>query len=156
MNKIIKESVENFYLTNDVTIEGKGVKTWDKEGISISLKDQNMKYITLLLSDSKYTWHIFFENETDVPMEEKEKFILLNTISNIVEKDDTIILYGNISPYDIIMLSKLKMHGFTIDGYNDISIKWNQHIDKESFNKWIEFADERLYKVIDQNKPLTI
>jgi len=156
MIKLIKESIEDFFLTNDVTIEGKGVKTWNKDGISISLKNQDMKYIALLLSPGKYTWHIFFENETDTQMEENEKFALLNMVSNIAKKDDTIVLYGNIRPYDIIMISKLKMHGFTIDEYSPASIKWADNIDEAAFNKWIEFADERLYEVINQDKPLTI
>ena len=47
MNINIKNVVNKFFSNNDVTIEGQGPKTFNKEGLSRSLKAEPMKYFVL-------------------------------------------------------------------------------------------------------------
>ena len=47
MNMNIKNIVNKFFSNNDVTIEGQGPKTFNREGLSISLKAEPMKYFVL-------------------------------------------------------------------------------------------------------------
>ena len=42
MNINVKNVVDKFFSNNDVTIEGQGPKTFNREGLSISLKTEPM------------------------------------------------------------------------------------------------------------------
>jgi len=159
MNKLIKENVEDFYFGNDVIIEGKSTKTWDMDGISISLRKNDMKYIALLLSNGKYDWLIHFENETNQPYTDNEKEILFNAVADIVKPDDLLTTEGGVTPGGISGIKKLKMHGFKQAGVNKgDNVYWasDRLLDRDKFNKWIQNANEDDYIVIDKDKPLTI
>lgn len=162
MNLNLKDTIEKFFNNTDVNIEGRGVKTWDKDGIAVSLKTDPMKYFVLLTTNRKnIDWIIHFENRTDpmVPFTEEEKFILFEAITDIIQSGDVVTTEGGVTPGGISGLKNMAFHGFKIiDKYSNKDILYwaTTLLDREKFDKWIQHANPEDYRVINKEQPLTV
>lgn len=160
MNPFVKNIVENFYDNTDVIIEGEGPKTWNLEGISISLKEEPLKYFVLLTCNkADIDWLIHFENDSNKPFTDQEKHILFNAVSDIIDKGDVVTTEGGVTPGGISALKKLKMHGYKeIGTHKGKNVYWASPriLDANKFNEWIVNASTSDYSKIDKKGPLTI
>lgn len=160
MNITLKNNIENFFSKQPVIIEGRGPKTWDMEGISISLAHEHLKYFVLLVSNSpKYDWYIHFENESDEQYTEEEKKVLFNTIREIVQPGETVTTEGGITPGGVHAMYQLANNGFTpIDVNKGKNVYWasNRLLDETKFNIWIQHANPDDYRVLNKKEPLTV
>ena len=119
MNMNIKNIVNKFFSNNDVTIEGQGPKTFNREGLSISLKAEPMKYFVLLTSNKKNVdWIIHFENNSEKPFTDEEKFILFDAVADVIQPDDIVTTEGGVTPGGISALKHMPFHGYKIIGKN--------------------------------------
>lgn len=158
-NLIIKGVVDNFYANSAVTIEGTGRKTWNLEGISLSLKSDENKYFVMLTSKKKFDWLLHFENDSDSPYTTEEKLTLIGASSDLMDTGDIISTEGGITPGGISCLKRYQMYGFDIIGKNSgQNVYWASPriLDANKFAKWIQTADPSDYIIIDKTKPLTI
>lgn len=160
MNIQLKNNIQDFFSKQPVIIEGIGPKTWNMEGLSISLKTDNMKYFVLLVSGkSKYDWIIHFENESDTSYTDEEKEILFTAVREIVQPGEVITTEGGVTPGGIHALRKLLAHGFSeIDTNSGKNVYWasSRLLNETKFNLWIQHADPDDYKVINKKEPLSI
>lgn len=160
MNMNIKNIVNKFFSNNDVTIEGQGPKTFNKEGLSISLKAEPMKYFVLLTSNKKNVdWIIHFENNSEKPFTDEEKFILFDAVADIIQPDDIVTTEGGVTPGGISALKHMPFHGFEIIGKNSGQhVYWasDRLLDREKFDKWIQHADKDDYRINNKQMPLTV
>lgn len=158
-NLIIKAVVDNFYTNSDVTIGGTGRKTWNQEGLTLSLKSDENKYFVMLTSKKKFDWLLHFENDSDSPYTNEEKLTLIEASVDLMNSGDIISTEGGVTPGGISCLKRYQMYGFDIIGTNSgESVYWASPriLDAKKFAKWIQTADPTDYKVIDKTKPLTI
>lgn len=158
-NLVIKAVVDEFYSNPNVKIEGKGIKTWDSEGISLSLKSDENKYFVMLTSDKKFDWLLHFENDSDSPYTDEEKFTLIQATVDLMDSGDIISTEGGVTPGGISCLKRFEMFGFDIIGtHSGGSVYWasSKLIDYNKWIKWIQTADPSDYIVIDKSQPLTI
>ena len=160
MNINVKNVVDKFFSNNDVTIEGQGPKTFNREGLSISLKTEPMKYFVLLTSNKKNVdWIIHFENESEKPFTDEEKFILFDAVADVIQPDDIVTTEGGVTPGGISALKHMPFHGFEIIGKNSGQhVYWasDRMLDREKFDRWIQHADKDDYKVNNKQMPLTV
>jgi hypothetical protein len=149
---------------NKVILEGPNEKTWNRDGFSISLKDQYMKYIAVLLSPKdRYDYFVHFENETYPfsPYTEEEKDILFKALSQHLKSGDIITTEGGVTPGGISAFKKLALYyGFEIiRTHEGKSVYWasKRILDESKMKEW--FANplhKKDFKVIDPSKPITI
>lgn len=160
MNEIIKSTVENFFNNNDIIIEAAGPKTWNKDGISISLKNDYFKYFVLLTSNkANVDWIIHFENDSKTPFTEDEKIILFNAVSDIIQPGDIVTTEGGVTPGGISALKRLAKYGFKIIGKNSGQhVYWAspKMLDYNKFENWISHADTADYKIKNKQMDLTV
>ena len=160
MAEHIKKVIETFFSNPDVIIEGQGPKTWNEEGISISLKSDPLKYFVLLTSKKHdVDWIIHFENDSEHPFTEEEKFILFDAVSDIAQSGDILTSEGGITPGGISGIKRLTFHGFKIVGKNsgqDVYWASDRILDREKFNEWIKDANPGDYKVKNKDEGLTV
>lgn len=160
MNLKIKDIVERFFGNQDVIIEGQGPKTWDREGLVVSLKTEPLKYFVLLTSNKhNVDWIIHFENDSNTEFTEEEKFILFEAIADIIQTGDIVTTEGGVTPGGISALKHLPFHGFKIIGKNSGQhVYWAspRMLDREKFDKWILHADKDDYKINNKQEPLTV
>ena len=147
-----------------IIIEGSNEKTWNRDGFSISLRDQYMKYIAVLVSSKeKYDYFIHFENETSPysPYTNEEKDILFKALSQHLKSGDVITTEGGVTPGGISAFKKLALYyGFEIIGKHEgKSVYWASPriLDKSKMKEWFENPEHKKdFKVIDFSKPVSI
>lgn len=160
MSSLIKNIVDGFFNNKDITIEGQGAKTFNKEGIAICLKKEPLKYFVLLTTNKKnIDWLIHFENDSDTEFTDEEKFILFEAVADIMQPGDVVTTEGGVTPGGISALKHMPFHGYKIIGKNSGQhIYWAspKMLDREKFDKWIQHADKDDYKVNNKQQPLTV
>ena len=108
MSLHIKNIIDKFFGNKDIIIEGQGSKTFDREGIAVCLKNEPLKYFVLLTSNKhNIDWIIHFENDSDTPFSDEEKFILFDAISDIIDDGDIVTTEGGITPGGISFVTTL-------------------------------------------------
>lgn len=158
-NLVIKGVVDNFYSNPNVIIGGKShEKTWDREGLSLSLKSDEDKYFVMLTSNKKFDWLLHFENDSDTPYTNEEKITLIEAATDLMDSGDIISTEGGVTPGGISCLKRFEIFGFDIIGtHSGEDVYWAPTLtDPKKWARWIQTADPNDYIVIDKSKPLSI
>lgn len=159
MNLLIKDTLEKFFNNHDVIIEDKNEKTWNLDGISISLKQDHLKYFVLLTSNKDgIDWFIHFENHSTTPFTSEEKYTLYLAVADIIEDGDVVTTEGGVTPGGISAIKNLSKYGFQKIGENKgKNVYWSENLmDYTKFNKWLINAKPTDYVVKDKTKFLTL
>lgn len=160
MDIISKSVLDGFFNNKNINIEGRGPKTFNLEGIAISLRKDPLKYFVLLTSNKhKIDWILHFENDSTSEFTDEEKFILFDAVADIIQPGDVVTTEGGVTPGGISALKKLAFHGFRVIGNNSGQhVYWAspKMLNYEKFANWIQHADKEDYKVNNKQQPLTV
>jgi len=135
-------------LNTKLVLEGPGVKTFNRPGVSITIKDDFFKYFVLLICpNKKYDWYVHFENYSENPYTQHEKELLFTELAKVVKPGETVTTDGGVTPGGISALRKMLHYGFEEIGTKTAGVHWasKMTLNKTKWNEWIRHADSDDY-----------
>lgn len=144
----------------DTVIDGKSIKTWNRDGFSVSIAEEPLKFfVALTTSEGPIDYYLHFENESDVDYTEAEKEALFTGLDAVIEKGEIVSTSGGVTPGGISALKKLQKYGYKIIAQtsDERKVYWasDRLLDKEKFEKWLNKEGNNDFKVKDASQPLS-